>query len=551
MHTPAAALAWEIWRRHRPRVMAVIGFILAFALVYPKLCAVAGFNPDSADALGEFAGKFVPMSNGGPTTLRVVRILCIMFLTGGPMVTMFLSLLCVTWMFTFIEFDPKNKNRATFPGRLFTLPISTSFLFWWLFLSGLAAVVVLYESWIHFVRLPHLDVFGEYQQCFAWMTLLALAQGIFWALAAWPITRALVLIAVLFCFLGSAVQRYIFESPMVLPTLFLLGALLARAGLQKMRHGQWQGWTWKVPLPAMLADRGLGGPKHFASPAQAQLWFEWRRFARRLCFFAAGLAIIPVALHLLLRVVAGLGPLQDNTVLVFAVCLISVPVCLHFCFSVSSSQTDLPFLMIRPVTNGEMVMATLKAAGISAALSWVAVFTALCAMPLLGDFPAVMRNVSVPPGCQAAIVIFLTWRIVAANLCFVLTGNRWIAGAPVLIPFALWAGAVLLFGAQNGPDWGLFAPFIPSLLACLVAVKFLLAFVAFRVSLHRRLLAPSSLLGYLAVWIVLVAVLLTLAVVLFHPGTGPLLPLSLSVVLLVPLARIGFCPMGPARNRHT
>jgi hypothetical protein len=59
------------------------------------------------------------------------------------------------------------------------------------------------------------------------------------------------------------------------------------------------------------------------------------------------------------------------------------------------------------------------------------------------------------------------------------------------------------------------------------------------------------LLGYLAVWIVLVAVLLTLAVVLFHPGTGPLLPLSLSVVLLVPLARIGFCPMALARNRHT
>jgi hypothetical protein len=32
MHTPAAALAWELWCRHRKRVLIIIGLVLGFAL---------------------------------------------------------------------------------------------------------------------------------------------------------------------------------------------------------------------------------------------------------------------------------------------------------------------------------------------------------------------------------------------------------------------------------------------------------------------------------------------------------------------------------------
>src|SRR5215472_12245668 len=76
MHTPAAALAWELWRRHRARLMSIIGLILAFALVYPKLCGLAGFNPNSADALDEIARKFaVILKDTWPTPLRAVQAL--------------------------------------------------------------------------------------------------------------------------------------------------------------------------------------------------------------------------------------------------------------------------------------------------------------------------------------------------------------------------------------------------------------------------------------------------------------------------------------------
>src|SRR5208282_4772279 len=143
MDTPTAALAWELWRRHRSRLLGLAGVLLGFALVYPKLCALAGFNPGSADALDELV-RVAQMSHQEAPLLRLGQALYFLFLLGGPGAAMFLSLLCVTWMFTFIEFDPKAKNPMTFPDRIFTLPISTSFLFSRLLLGGLAAIVVLF-----------------------------------------------------------------------------------------------------------------------------------------------------------------------------------------------------------------------------------------------------------------------------------------------------------------------------------------------------------------------------------------------------------------------
>jgi hypothetical protein len=208
MHTPSAALALELWRRHRPRLLAIAGLLLGFALVYPTMCALAGFSPNSPDALDELV-RVAMARHEVSTLLRVGLTLSYMFLLGGPECAMFLSILCVIWMFTFIEFDPKSRNPMTFPVRIFTLPISTTFLFSWLLLGGLAAVVLLSESWVYFVPLPHLEVFGEYEKCFGWMTLLALAQGIVWALASWPITRILVLLAVLFLLSGfSGLARH-------------------------------------------------------------------------------------------------------------------------------------------------------------------------------------------------------------------------------------------------------------------------------------------------------------------------------------------------------
>jgi hypothetical protein len=117
-----------------------------------------------------------------------------------------------------------------------------------------------------------------------------------------------------------------------------------------------------------------------------------------------------------------------------------MPVFVHFFFGASPIQTDQPFLMVRPLTNGEIVMSMLKAAAISAVYSWLAVLAAFCAMILLGEFRAVVHGAFAQPLSLAAAVIgllFLTWRMAVVNLCFALPGNRRMASVPVLLILAL------------------------------------------------------------------------------------------------------------------
>jgi len=550
MHTPSAALAWEFWRRHRTRLMGIAGLVLAFTVVYPKLCALAGFDPNNPDPLEEVAKSSALQSAAEPSLLRIGQVLSMLFLACGPAVTMFLTLLCVVWMFTYTELDQRTKDPMRFPGRIFTLPVSTSFLFWWLFLGGLAAMMVFYASWVYLIPQPRIKIFGMHQNCFGWMALMVLAQAIAWTLAAWPGTRMLILMATVFYFLGCIDSFNFFECPIVLP----LGAALAFAGLQKMRHGQWQGLTWKWPLAVLAACTEWQGPKRFAPPAQAQVWFEWRRFAGTFCFITVAMALVPGVIRLLARIVFSLEPLSGDMMDGFTVFLVFLPLFIHFCVGASPARSDQSFLMVRPLTNGEMVMPMLKTAAISTAISWVAVLMALAVLNLLGDFHKVAQGVSPLPAVRVAIVlglIFLTWRVAVVNLCFMLPGNRWIATMPVLLIIALGAGIVVFYQLeQYGGYWHPLSRILPGLLLFLVAVKFLLAFLSFRVSLQRRLFAPNDVVNYLTIWVVLVAALLgTLA--LIHPARESVFPLSLGVILLVPLARIGFCPIALACYRHS
>jgi hypothetical protein len=550
MYTPVAALAWEFWRRHRTRLTAIIALVLGFALVYPKLCALSGFNLASADPLGEVAKNPALQNNSMVTVLRMVHILYLLGLACGPSVAMVLTLLVLIWMFTFTEFDQKIKDPMKFPAHLFTLPISTPFLFWWFLLAGQAAVMALYASWVYVVPQPYMEMFGRHQNFFGWMTLLAVMQAMVWALAAWPNTRMLLLIAALCGFFGDFRVYNIFAWPIVLPA----AAVLAYAGLQKMRHGQWQGWYWQRPFEKLFALLEWRGPTRFASPAQAQLWFEWRRFAGGVCFMTAGLALVPVVIHVLVRITFGLGPLNEDTLAGFAICLVAVPVLIYFCFGASPNRRDHPFLMVRPLTSGEMLMPMLKTAAISVIFSWLAVLAAFAVMPLLGNFRAVEQGLPASLGGRVALVlglIFLTWRMAVVNLCFSLSSSRRIQQMPVL-PILVLGPCLPMFVAlkQNDAYWGLFLRLVPILLVCLIALKFLLAFLSFGLSLKRGLLAPDAVLNYLTVWGVLVAVLLgTLALV--HPPREVIIPFLMGVILLVPLARIGFCPLALARSRHT
>jgi hypothetical protein len=233
--------------------------------------------------------------------------------------------------------------------------------------------------------------------------------------------------------------------------------------------------------------------------------------------------------------------------------LLGVAVLLHGGFSLLPARNDLPFVMIRPQTNGQMMMAAVKASAISTVLSWALVLTALCAMPLLGHFPDMERTLGFDLHCRTLIVLGLmlvTWRLIPVNLCFLWSGNRRLANLPVLLIVPICLGAsVLASQSRNEEFWGYIMWFVPWLLAGLVAVKSLLACLAFRVSVKRGLLAPSALVGYLAIWTLLVAALMVPTLMLVHDKLGIITTSSL-IILLTPLARIGFAPITLAWNRH-
>jgi hypothetical protein len=555
MRTPTAALTWELWRRHRSRWILIAATPLAFILVYPWLCAAAGFHSESPDAADDVARLMAPLV-GHASLPNLIHILVILFLAGGPTVAMVLTLFCVLWMFTFTELDHKSKDALAFPGRLFFLPVSTSFLFWRLAGGGVAAVLGLCALWTHCVAMPHLEVFSIYGSCFGWMTLLVLGQGIVWALAAWPITRLLALLTVLFLFLVAPVRTDIFNSPVVLPPLFLLGAGLGWLGLQKIRRGQWQGWTWRWPLANGTARAAGRSSKLFGSPAQAQLWFEWRRASAGICLVASGLVLVVLG-FLFVRAAAGYPPLDADAMGICALSVILLPLIVFGLHSISPARTDLNFVLTRPLSSGELVMAWLKATAIAAVFLWIVVLAALGVMTLtrLGDFHTWEQRVSPFLGRRVALgiaLLFLCWRIVAVNLGFVLTGNRRVSQVPALLMMLPWFGVVGVFVLnEEGVRFDWWWNHLSELAAGLLAVKFLLAYEAFRTVLRRRLLAPVTVAAYLAVWVLLVAALLATTLLLARPAADLMLPAALGVVLLVPLARIGLAPLALAWARHT
>src|SRR6266850_5196051 len=244
MHSPSAALAWEIWRRHGKRLSAIVFLILGFALFYPGLCARIGLNPNSANGVDELAATLGQQMKHGPSVLNILEIIFVLFLLLGPLGCMILSLLYVIWIFTFAQVDAKRGWSV--PARLFTLPVSTTFLASWLLAAGAAAVIAVYVGWTQVVHQSHIEVFDGYRNCLAWLTLLVVSQAMTWALDAFPVARTLLSTACLFGFgwlTGPAHNDFDFfkrNMTAVLLMFLFAGIVFACLGLRKIRQGAWQ-----------------------------------------------------------------------------------------------------------------------------------------------------------------------------------------------------------------------------------------------------------------------------------------------------------------------
>ena len=554
MRTPAAALAWQLWGRHRWG----LGLALACWLLLALLVAVL---PASAhEPLAALAGAVLL-----PPTLFYVVVVFAYGEDGRP-----------------IEGAP-----SSFPPRQFTLPVPTAALVAWPLLSGTAAAALAWLLCAGFVLRPcGADV------PLVWPALLLAAtlawlQAILWSPFPLPLIRlpVAVVVPIGLVVFGTVGSTHGLREPVlaaVFAALLPPAYLAAWAGVSRARHGDTPEWALR-PATGRAAARAPARPP-FASPAQAQLWCEWRLHGLGLPLLLLGLYLPLTGLALLLTrigdaaVDGGVSPFlvpfsreTRVTVLVFHP-LLDMPPLFAAVLGVGLGSTGprfrtSAFLLTRPLTSAALVTAKLRlAARTTLAAAGVTLLTALGWLLLTGIGPDVAgwwRQVEEMPYPVPAWVLALlalagllglTWLQLAKGLVFGLSGRAWLQPIPfvglgLLLP-ALAFGSWLAHHPEYDDTLRTARALLPWAMGLAVLLKLSAVGSAGYAAVRRGLWERGSLAAVAGVWLVTAGCLLVVLSSLIPPGTLPRGVIPLGVVLLLPLARILAAPLALEWNRH-
>jgi len=185
---------------------------------------------------------------------------------------------------------------------MFTLPVTTAALAGWPMLYGTAAMASLWLAMRLFAVWPsEFDVPGIWPALLA-AALLAWTQALTWMPYGLPGLRGIVAMLLLATIDAVALLAIYSKAGEPLMVAFLapqvpLAYLVARSAVARARRGDVPDWR---PMFARLGRIANVLPRrrdNFASPARAQLWFEWRRHGRSLPALVA--ILLPFELALL------------------------------------------------------------------------------------------------------------------------------------------------------------------------------------------------------------------------------------------------------------
>jgi hypothetical protein len=548
MHSPTQALAWQLWRRDR--------WMLTAAFVYLLLLS-AGCRALPDGALAESLG----------------------WRTVFPFVPVFLALFTV---FTYTRENNPEVRPSDFPARMFTLPVCAAVLVAWPLLHGTLGLMLTWVAVVGLVLRPCGIAIPLWWPAALLAAVLAALQAITWWPFAWPMLRLPVALLVLGAAAGAPFLAPPNETGEVLLTAGFAGCTpvayaVAVAGVARARRGEALGVPWSGRLVAGLWPRFGQRAAPFASPARAQLWFEWRRHGVVLPAFMTWPLLFLSAMSLFDR-----GE-KTTLLLLIGASLFLVPLMAGI-VGAGLGKSDFwakdlrlaPFLATRPITSGALVLAKLQVAAVSTLAAWALVLIATVLwLALLGDLPEMGRRASLLlqayPALRVGAVVLLaaaglflfTWKLMVESLCIILTGRPWIANSGYLLGLTLW-GFVLPVGfvISNRPEYltllqpwlqlwlPLFWTLVPWLAGALVLFKLLLAGWAFHAVRRRRLLAPRALACLVGLWLLVAVGLFGLLSYLVPAELAPAHYLALGVVLLLPLARLLVAPLALAWNRH-
>lgn len=273
------------------------------------------------------------------------------------------------------------------------------------------------------------------------------------------------------------------------------------------------------------------------------------------------LTVVPV-LVMIPELMLHPGSVSGDTTFGLCVYLMAVPLFIHFFQGVSYERTIPQFTANRPLNNGEIIVAQWKAMALSTGLSWVVTLLLVWVVALVGDLSVINATLRSPPEYQHFIrplipVILLglvigTWASGADRVWVGATMGTWIYRVYGTVIWAvLGLGFAWLFAVThpNTPFRETFFHILPGLLVFLVVLKLFLAQWAFRVAFKNQLIARLTLIRYLCIWTLVAVVLLAPVVFVCHEESG-VMPLCLGIILLLPLARIGFVPLALNCGRH-
>ncbi|SIO43473.1 hypothetical protein SAMN05444166_4696 [Singulisphaera sp. GP187] len=531
--TPALAIGWQLWLRSRQGAHAALATLAGLAL------------------FGPFVFSRVPHE----------------YAIVGALVPAFGIIAYFMNATLFVE--ATGNLTSGYPKRMYALPVPTRVLVFWPLLIGAVVMALLWVAIAGMVfrqsgfRLPvllpalglvaimsWLQVLSWSPLSPAWLRLVAVtlvvgaAGGIVWSLV----------------MLGAVGHERVAA---LLAVAVVVAYPLGLAGVASDRRGDaWRAWPVWLRLPFGTA-RGPRRP--FRSPAQAQLWYEWR---------CHGL-VFPITTTLNSLLILGLGTARNAWAVhsLLLLVLFIMPVLLATSVGTVMGRLTpfwvkhprvVEFLAIRPMSTRDLVAAKLRMTALSVLLSWLLVVVIMVLCLGLVDQPGGAAKqwqalkVQFPGGHAASILALafvlgpaLAFRQLTDYFPITLSGRPWLERLTAAVIFSVVAGilGIALF-PRTLPSRFLVAR--PWLVASLLAIKAVVTSWSFRAALRRGLLQRRDLLQYTTTWMVLTAIAIGLSVLILPARLQPATRTAvlLSVVVFVPISRFALAPLALDWNRH-
>lgn len=549
MHRPTIAVLWEVWMRHRWVLAASPVYFLAISILAHSVSDRVIFGLD------------LPVHEHA--------ILGLLMFMAAPLVVGLILLFAYA-----CDADIAGRE-STFPTQMLTLPLTTRALVGWPMVYGTVAVALAWLAVASLVLRP-----GGMDVPLWWPALLlagclAWLQALIWRPFGLPGLRMVAAVVPTGVLVAVSSLRWMAGLPEVVVSLLLAGTIppayaVAAAGLSRARRGDQPDWQWLLGWARILAGRFTRRGRTFASPSQAQTWFEWRRNGLAVSIFVV-LAVL--FLGTLITVNRHNPRLRLAAPARSPILLLAVPFLAAMmagsgwgnCGDSHRGPAIPAFPATRPMTCAGLVWAKMRAAAICAAVAWGMTLAAVVLMVLLtgswaelaGQWNVLTKDLS---GVQKAVLAVVcpvlllagTWKSMLVNLFLGLAGRTWVMSVAVLVFVLAIAAAVPLgYWVFMHPEYraDLWSA-VPWLLAEAAVLKLALAGWSLRAIRRRRLVDSPLLSRLLAGWLLTAACMIALVHWLVPGELAPWYLVVPCVVLVLPLVRISLAPLALAWNRH-